>query len=29
MVDKVVLKDVDPKSALAEASDEFIRASSK
>ena len=29
MVDKVVLKDVDPKSALAEAQDEFIRASSK
>lgn len=29
MVDKVALKDVDPKSALAEGSDEFIRASSK
>jgi multiple sugar transport system substrate-binding protein len=29
MVDRVVLKDVDPKSALTEASDEFIRASSK
>jgi hypothetical protein len=29
MVDRVVLKDVDPKAALAEAQDEFLRASSK
>jgi multiple sugar transport system substrate-binding protein len=29
MVDRVVLKDVDPKTALAEAADEFTRASSR
>jgi hypothetical protein len=29
MVDRVILKDADPKTALAEATDEFVRASSK
>ena len=29
MVDRVILKDADPKSALAEATEEFTRASAK